>query len=58
MYRREEAFRVYMSDTMYIAYKLNMHYVDLLKPIIKVKPENIVMNIMTKGGLKFKDERI
>lgn len=44
-----------MSDTMHIAYRLNIHYVDMLKPIIKKKPEDIVRDVMVKGGLKFKE---
>lgn len=53
MYQREETFRVYMSDTMHIAYGLNMRYVDILKPIKSIKAEDIITNIMEKGGLKF-----
>ena len=45
-----------MSDTMHIAYGLNIHYVDMLKPIVNKKPEEIVKEVMAKGGLKF--ERI
>ena len=56
MYHREETFRIYMSDTMHIAYKLNIKYVDMLKPVIYKKPEDIIKDVMAKGGLNF--ERI
>ena len=42
-----------MSDTMRIAYNLNMRYADILKPIKNIKAEDIVKDIMAKGGLKF-----
>lgn len=45
-----------MSDTMHIAYQLNMRYVDMLKPVQYVNPEDIIKDVMEKGGLKF--ERI
>lgn len=45
-----------MSDTMHIAYNLNMRYIDILKPVENVKAEDIIKDVMNKGGLKF--ERI
>ena len=44
---------MYMSDTMQIAYSLNMRYVDMLKPVEVKKPEDIVKDVMAKGGLRF-----
>lgn len=56
MYKREEVFRTYMSDTMKIAYNLNVRYVDALKPVKHRKAEDIIKEVITKGGLKI--ERI
>ena len=51
MYQREEVFRQYMSDTMQIAYKLNIRYVDILKPIEVKKADEIIKDVVAKGGL-------
>ena len=40
-----------MSDTMHIAYNLNMRYTDAFQP--KINPEEIVEDVMAKGGLSF-----
>lgn len=42
-----------MSDTMRIAYNLNMRYVDILNPIQNVSAEEIVADVMLRGGLSF-----
>lgn len=42
-----------MSDTMHIAYQLNMHYVDMLKPQKHVSAKEIIDEVVTKGGLNF-----
>ena len=45
-----------MSDTMHIAYKLNIRYVDMLRPVTHETAEDIIADVVAKGGLNF--ERI
>ena len=40
-----------MSDTMHLAYKLNIRYSDILKPIEVMKADEIIKDVVAKGGL-------
>lgn len=65
IYRREEAYRFYIADTLYYHGQnmaLTMKYGDLLnvlnKPIDNkpVNGDEIVQDIMSRHGLRFKDD--